>query len=242
MNSQSLILAIETATIGGSVALTRDSEVLASLRGDDKISHSNTLLKDIRAVLSDGGHSLNSVDVLAVATGPGSFTGLRIGIATVKGLAFTLKRPVVGIPTLEAIAHTAGACDRVVAVLPAGRGEVFVQMFTVSTDNVTALDKATHISPTKMLEKYSPLDSVCWCGEGARLQKDNIRQFAEQNGKQFSGEGNNKSWTLLLDSPKLAEHVAALAARRIANSELQNAQDLRAIYVRPSDAELKTQG
>ena len=242
MSSQSLMLAIETATLGGSVALARDREVLASLRGDDKISHSNTLLKDIQTVLRDGGHSINSVDVFAVATGPGSFTGLRIGIATVKGLAFTLKRHVVGIPTLEAIAHTAGVCERVVAVLPAGRGEVFVQMFTASPDNVTALDKATHISPTKMLEKYSASESVCWCGEGARLHKDNIRQFAEQNGRWFSGEGKNKSWTLLLDSPNLAEHVAALAARRIANNEVQNAQDLRAIYVRPSDAELKTQG
>lgn len=242
MSSESLILAIETATLGGSVALTRDREVLASLRGDDKISHSNTLLKDIKTILGNGGHPLNSVDVFAVATGPGSFTGLRIGIATVKGLAFTLQRPVVGIPTLEAIAHSAGICDRVVAVLPAGRGEVFVQMFSVSPDNIAPLDDATHISPARMFEKYSSWDSLCWCGEGARLHDDKIRQFAKQKGKTFGVERGGKSWTLLSDTPKLAENVAMLAARKIANRDLQSAQDVRAIYVRPSDAELKAQG
>jgi tRNA threonylcarbamoyladenosine biosynthesis protein TsaB len=241
MSSESLILAIETATLGGSISLTRDGEVLASLQGDDQISHSNTLLKDINTVLRNAGQSLKSVDVFAVATGPGSFTGLRIGIATVKGLAFTLRRPCVGIPTLEAIAHSVGICESVVAALPAGRGEVFVQMFAVSADNITPLDKATHVSPASMLERYSSWDSLCWCGEGARLHQDKIRQFAEQNGKQFSGEGHN-GWRLFPPTPNLAEDVTALASRKLANKELQSAEDLRAIYVRPSDAELKMQG
>jgi len=242
MSSESLILAIETATLSGSVALSRDGDLLSSLRGDDTISHSNTLLSDINAVLKDGGKSLNSVDVFAVATGPGSFTGLRIGIATVKGLAFSLQRPCIGIPTLEAIAHSAGICDTVVAVLPAGRGEVFVQMFAVSADNILPLDKATHISPARMLEKYSAWDSLCWCGEGAQVHRDKIRQFANQNARQFNEEGESNGWRLISQTRKLAEHVAALTSRRIVSEELQSAQDLRAIYVRPSDAELKTQG
>lgn len=242
MTAEPLILAVETATLGGSISLNSGDKVVASLQGDDSVSHSNTLLRDIETVLKDASSSLNAVDVFAVAIGPGSFTGLRIGIATVKGLAFTLHRPCVGIPTLEAIAHSAGICDRVVAVLPAGRGEVFVQMFEVSADNITPLDTATHISPATMLQKYSSFDSICWCGDGARVHRDEIRRCAEQNAKQLSTGADYSGWRVMSDTPNLAQHVAALASRRIAKHELQSAQHIRALYVRPSDAELTTQG
>ena len=85
-----LILSIETATLTGSVALCKGDEVVAVHNGHDGPSHSNTLLRTIESVLKDGGIQLSDVDLFAVAIGPGSFTGLRIGLATVKGLAFTI--------------------------------------------------------------------------------------------------------------------------------------------------------
>jgi tRNA A37 threonylcarbamoyladenosine modification protein TsaB len=133
----------------------------------------------------------------------------------------------------------------VIAVLPAGRGEVFVQMFSVSTDAVTPLDDALHISPAAMLIKYSTVSDLCWIGAGAIAHRDKIKAFAEQGQITFI-DSNQASevadtWRLMSSPANLAENVAMLAWRKVLINEIQDAKDLRAIYVRPSDAELKTQ-
>jgi tRNA threonylcarbamoyladenosine biosynthesis protein TsaB len=221
-----LILSVETATLAGSVSLLRGEEVLVALAGDSGVSHSNTLLHDIDKLISESRSELSQIDLFAVATGPGSFTGLRIGIATIKGLAATLSRPIAGIPTLEAVAHAAGLSARSVALLPAGRGEVFAQLFSVTGAGlVTALDQATHISPQRLLEKYDSLDDVRWCGEGAVANKAMIER--ESKGQVVPPTDN------------LSVHVAALALARFREQKLDRPDALQAIYVRPSDAELK---
>jgi len=243
MNKAPLIMSIETATLAGSVSLSRGQEVLATISGDNQVSHSNTLLLEIDKVLSQAGYSLRDIDLYAVATGPGSFTGLRIGIATVKALAFTLNKACIGIPTLQAVAHSARSCERAVAVLPAGRGEVFVQMFSVSTEDVVPLDNATHIAPVDMLEKYSQWPEICWCGDGAHLYRDKIKTFADSNELQLvelSADTEVQGvWRLLPKTTMLAEDVGALAFRRAGENEPDSPEALKAIYVRPSDAELK---
>jgi tRNA threonylcarbamoyladenosine biosynthesis protein TsaB len=244
VSTEPLILSIETATLSGAVALSKGEKIIASLTGDKNTSHSNTLLREIDSVLNRAGRTLAEIDLFAVATGPGSFTGLRIGIATVKGLAFTLGRPCVPVPTLEAIAYSAGVCERVVAALPAGRGEIYVQMFSVSVDVVTPLDNPTHISPTAMLEKYGAFNEICWVGDGAVVHRDKIKTSAEHNGQTFiedDGSGHHaEAWRLLPPPANLARNVAMLARRKVQNNQVQDPKDLRAIYVRPSDAELKT--
>jgi len=218
------ILSVETATLAGSVALSRGDEVIAALAGDSGVSHSSTLLSDIDKVLAEAQVELADVDLFAVATGPGSFTGLRIGIATVKGLAATLDRPTAGVPTLHAVALAVGPSPRSVALLPAGRGEVFAQLFSVTKEGlVTELDKPTHISPSKLLEKYGSLESVLWCGEGAIANK----VLLEDKGRLAPAVTN------------LATHVARLAFTKFREQQLVHPDALQAIYVRPSDAELK---
>ena len=128
----SIILSIDTATLGGSVWLGSGTDELAARIGDPQVSQSASLLKDISDSLDQEGLRLADVDLFACASGPGSFTGLRIGLATLKGLAASLERPCVGIPTLHAVAHAAGSSVATVALLPAGRGEVFAQMLSVS--------------------------------------------------------------------------------------------------------------
>ena len=240
MSGEPLILSVETATLAGAVAVSKGEQIIASLAGDKNTSHSNTLLREIDTVLNSADRTLAEVDLFAVATGPGSFTGLRIGIATVKGLSFTLGRRCIPIPTLEAIAHSAGVCERVVAALPAGRGEVFAQMFSVSVDAVTPLDDPVHISPTVMLEKYAAFNHICWAGDGAVVHRDKIKTWAGHAGSRFSEDQCGEGWCLIRSPVNLAENVAMLASRKVQSKEVQDAKDLRAIYVRPSDAELKT--
>jgi tRNA threonylcarbamoyladenosine biosynthesis protein TsaB len=224
--AEPLILSVETATLSGSVALSRGEQVLAAFAGDSGVSHSNTLLNDIDKLLKESQVDLSDIDLFAVATGPGSFTGLRIGIATVKALAATLERPCAGIPTLQAVALAAGESHDSIALLSAGRGEVFAQLFSVTKDGfVTALDQATHISPQKLIEKYGSLDDVLWCGDGAIANKALIER--ESRGR------------IAPQIAVLARQIASLALTRFREKQLEQPDALQAIYVRPSDAELK---
>jgi tRNA threonylcarbamoyladenosine biosynthesis protein TsaB len=239
-----LILSVETATLAGSICISRARKVLGSDCGDATTSHSNTLLADIDRLLVQVDLTVRDVDVFAVASGPGSFTGLRIGLATVKALAATLNRNCLGIPTLEAIAHSAGKSEKTVALLPAGRGELFAQMFSMSVEGVVqALDEPTHLSPSRMVERYFQMDGICWTGEGARVHSNLIIEAAERGGHEIiatsSDSSSPKSWRFAEPALNLAEHVALLATMRLTTAADLSANALRAIYVRPSDAELK---
>ncbi|MDQ2975551.1 MAG: tRNA (adenosine(37)-N6)-threonylcarbamoyltransferase complex dimerization subunit type 1 TsaB [Acidobacteriota bacterium] len=249
MTSIPLILSLETATPGGSVFLGRGTLELATRIGDPQVSHSNSLLRDISNCLEEAGVSLQDVDLFACASGPGSFTGLRIGIATLKALAVTLRRPCGGIPTLEAVAYAAGSSRATVALLPAGRGEVFAQMFSVSESGiVTEMDSAAHLSPQKVVNKYGTIRDLAWAGSGAHLQRNLLEDCANQQGIVFAEHqsgaqptNNQRGWILAPLESKLAAHVAALALQKFESGDMQLPQTLSAFYVRPSDAELKGQ-
>jgi tRNA threonylcarbamoyl adenosine modification protein YeaZ len=259
---------------------------MATRRGDATVSHSNSLLADIAATLEEAGLSLQDVELLACASGPGSFTGLRIGIATLKALAATLGLPCVGVSTLQAVAHAAGPSHATVALLPAGRGELFSQMFSVSEDGlVTELDAAAHVSPQRLVEKYGELENVTWAGMGAHTQRDFLKRQADERGIAFhemttlgsigsheslgsrasrplptrphlqsqdnsplplragrprsQGRPRPHCWKLALEIDNLASHVASLALQLFSSGVKQSAHSLSAVYVRPSDAELK---
>lgn len=249
MSATPLILSLETATLGGSVFLARGSVQLAARIGNPQVSQSSSLLQDINDSLAQADVSLEHVDLFACASGPGSFTGLRIGIATLKALAASLKRPCVGIPTLQAVAHAAGYSSGTVAVLPAGRGEVFAQMFSVSdNEGVTEMDSPVHLSPQKLVERYASFTRLKWAGSGAHLQRELLESYAEKHGITFvAGEyeptnvGNKppvNTWELAQREVNLAKHVAALALHAYETGKVISPHFLSAIYVRPSDAEL----
>ncbi|HEX2269570.1 MAG TPA: tRNA (adenosine(37)-N6)-threonylcarbamoyltransferase complex dimerization subunit type 1 TsaB [Pyrinomonadaceae bacterium] len=207
-----LILSVETATLSGSVAVTRGDEVLGVIGGDPAVSHSNTLLVDVDKLLAQTQTSLSEIDLFAVAIGPGSFTGLRIGLATIKALGTTLNRPCVGIPTLEAVALSGGISERSVALLPAGRGEVFTQLFSVPDEHsVKALDEAAHIPPARLSERYGHIKNLKWC-----------------------------DWRTASPTNHLAPYVARLALTKFRNKQIEEAHAIRAMYVRPADAQLKS--
>ena len=240
-----LVLAIDTATLTGSVCITRGSSLLTTRIGDPSLSHSNSLLKDINESLSGAQVSLSDVDLIAAASGPGSFTGLRIGLATVKALAATLRIRCVGVPTLYAVAHAAGPANAIVALLPAGRGELFSQLLLVSPDGrVTPLDDPAHLSPQRVVEKYSPLKALKWYGPGAHLYRDLIEAYAREMRIDIDDESQPKTalfqgWRFASTQENLGPHVAALGLQKFESGDVGDPISLSAIYVRPSDAELK---
>jgi tRNA threonylcarbamoyladenosine biosynthesis protein TsaB len=242
-----VILAIETATRAGSVALARGRKILRSVVGDATASHSNDLVSSVEKTLGDAGVRLADVDLFAVAVGPGSFTGLRIGLATVKSFAVCTGKPCAGVPTLAAIAHAAGQSERTVSLLPAGRGEVFAQLFSVDDGDVQDLDSAGHLTMKAVLEKYGKARELLWAGDGAHLQARALRDWARANGISFgevkpslSSEAHT-GWKFAPPAAQLAVSIVALALKAYGNGDIVGPDELRAVYVRASDAEINEQ-
>jgi tRNA threonylcarbamoyladenosine biosynthesis protein TsaB len=239
-----LILSLETATRLGSVCLARGDRVLCAAPLETQSSHSAHLLNTLQQTLRKANCALDEVDLFAAASGPGSFTGVRIGLATLKAFAATIGRPCVGVPTLEAIAHACGPSDRTVVLLPAGRGELFTQMFSVGAANeIEALDEAAYLKPEDAWRKYADFSSVRWAGEGAVAQAAALRDqaLAHQHVLLDNANGENSddgAWTIAPASGPLAVSISAIAAREFQRGNIVSAEDLHAIYVRPSDAEL----
>src|SRR6267142_7270040 len=130
------VIAFDTTTRAGSVALIVDGRVIEERAGDASRSHAERLPAEIIALADTHHVAWPDVDLYAVASGPGSFTGLRIGIATVQGLAFVHNRRIVGIPALEALAHAGsvdlGAGVLIAAWMDAHRRDVFAAVYRVT--------------------------------------------------------------------------------------------------------------
>lgn len=222
---QPLILAIETATRAGGVAVARGEEVLSSIAGDTSISHSTNLLEMVQETLQKAGVTMADVQLFAVAVGPGSFTGLRIGLATAKAFAVHLHREVVGVPTLSAVAHASNLDGDIVSLLPAGRGEVFAQRLAVRGGVVTPVDEPQHLSPREVIDKYRTVATLYFAGEGVRMVKEQLAEGASS--RSFASA-----------STMLAPSIAVLAARAYREGKAVAPEDLHAVYVRASDAEI----
>ena len=225
-----LILAVDTTTRAGSLALVRDDVVLHEHRGDPTRTHAQRLPVDLMRLCDAAGVEIREVDLYAVAAGPGSFTGLRIGIAAVQGLAMAWSRQVVPVSTLEALATTAPHhVSRVVVWMDAQRGQVFAQVFDVepspASSPVRALVPAVSVPPGDALREHKPLlDSAFFIGDGAAKYRDTIT--AALGGAVRVAE----------DVPALAGAIGRLAGREPDRAVLPHA--VIPIYVRRPDAEL----
>jgi tRNA threonylcarbamoyladenosine biosynthesis protein TsaB len=249
LNKQPLILSLETATRAGSLALLRGAEVVASSKGDDESSQSNVLLRQLDNLLKKNSCIVRDIELIIAALGPGSFTGLRIGLATVKALAATLGIPCYGVPTLEAVAASAGFSERVIATLPAGRGEVFSQLFAVDAANtVVVLNEATHLPPQTLLEKMKNEKALAWAGIGQQFTEAMLGSYAAGAGivwrgreteREAASKDKKDGWRLSAPIENLAQWVGMHGLQKRGSGNDAPVDDgLQAIYVRPSDAEL----
>ncbi|MBV9925054.1 MAG: tRNA (adenosine(37)-N6)-threonylcarbamoyltransferase complex dimerization subunit type 1 TsaB [Acidobacteria bacterium] len=239
-----LTLGVDTSTERRSVALYGGGRVLAESSSGLREGGSASLLSDVDRMLASAGVKLKEVGLYAAAVGPGSFTGLRSGLATVKGLALTTGRPAVGVQTLHALAYSVRPAARVVSLIPAGRGEVFAQMLSVSAEGVVSeLEEPTHLPPALLLERMAAQGGgLKWAGGGALKFLELIRERAAAKGLEFAEPGAHVplaegAWVFEPAAEALAATVAEMASASYASGAAT--QGLTAVYVRPSDAELK---
>ncbi len=224
----------------------RGEEMLALEVGIEGEKSSTSVLADIDRVLEKAIIELHEIDIFAVAIGPGSFTGLRSGIATIQAFASTIGRPSIGIPTLHAIAHVVGPSSNVCALIPAGRGEIYAQLLALEQDGtITEREAPVHIKPATLIEKFGGIvKDLTFAGSGARLIQEALADKRSQEG---SGQMQNTApgilypendWRFIVETGALAPSIATLALKADADGNSLFGKVLKPLYVRPSDAEL----
>ena len=183
-----IILALDSTAQTGSVALCRDEKLIASFTLNTGNTHSETLLPSVEAVLSLGGMTADDVDLFACAKGPGSFTGVRIGAATVKGLAFGKDKPALGVSTLEALAYNLRGFSGILCpVMNARRSQVYNALFRAENGKLQRLCPDRALSLSELSEELAAYGDtpVYLSGDGydmtrAALTDCNLQETPEE--------------------------------------------------------------
>lgn len=175
-----LILAFESSAKAASVALCRDGHLISQYSQCSGLTHSRTLLPMAEDMLKNAELKLQDVDLIAVAHGPGSFTGIRIGVSTVKGLAWAADKPCVGVSTLEAMAwHGLAAGGVVCPVMDARRSQVYNALFQVENGRPVRLCEDRPIALSQLAEELRTLNAPAFLiGDGAELAEKYLREQA----------------------------------------------------------------
>jgi tRNA threonylcarbamoyladenosine biosynthesis protein TsaB len=221
--SEPIILALDTSTKATSIAVAKGAALLNSVRTPADEKRSEKLWTEIQSLLTQVGVATSDVDLFAVCRGPGGFTGLRVGMAAMKGLASATNKSIVGITSLEAAAFGARPATEVCALVNAYKCEVYSQLFSFDRDGVPVAQNEPMVSSFKLaLERVADVKTVTFAGDGAEAPD------LAHVGNRLAGQ-----------PPCYAEAIAGLAFLKYARGELETPETLRACYVRPSEAEIK---
>ena len=220
------ILALDSSAQVATVALTEDERLLAEYTIHNGNTHSETLLPMVESLMKLYGIRQDEIDLFAVSAGPGSFTGVRIGVATVKGLAFGTDKPCLGVSTLEAIAENLSISRGLICpVMNARRSQVYTALFRSNGKTLTRLcpDMAISLSDLDdMLASYG--EEVFLAGDGYEISKEALVK------------------TVTRYTPERLRHqsaysVACVAWHRYQNGDRTTDMEIKVSYLRPSQAE-----
>jgi tRNA threonylcarbamoyladenosine biosynthesis protein TsaB len=225
------VLGLDTATSCGCVGLIDDERVISEYLLDIPVTHSERLLGAIELVLRDACCAIEDLDGWAISLGPGSFTGLRIGVSTVKGLAFANRKPVTGVSTLDVLAsQTSPTPFLICPILDARKGEVYTAFYRYDEENFLKRQSAYQvITPEDLIKKIN--EKTIFIGDGVRTYADNLRDALPS----FA----------IFPSPSLhVPHgavVAKLGLEHLRKGDILDLSTFTPFYVRPSEAEIKWQ-
>ncbi len=229
------ILALDSTETASTVAITDGTVLMAQSKINIGRSHSETLLPMVQMLLSGASISFDEIDVYACSTGPGSFTGVRIGAATVKGLAFGKGKPCIGVSALEALAYNFSNIDGIICpCMDARRNQLYNAIFESRNGKITRLCEDRVISSIALSEELLSCKGPIWlCGGGYEIIK-----------KACVGNENVKI------TPELLKSESAYSVALCAYNSMKNGLDINActdkslvpVYLRPSQAERMRNG
>jgi len=221
------ILALDTATRSCSVAIVDDHSIMAELTSASAQTHTIHLIEMVQQVVDRSGLTLSEIDGFAVGRGPGSFTGLRIGISTIKALAVASGRPVVGVCDLDALAMQAAIPSNLICpLMDARKGEVYFSRYHIQ-NGILQQTAPARVSPLD--EALSTIHTDCmFIGEGARIYRQKISEKVGRYAS-FAGPGQNTI---------RAATIGRLSVNRFKNADTDDIARLVPEYIRKSDAQL----
>jgi tRNA threonylcarbamoyladenosine biosynthesis protein TsaB len=240
-----LTLALDTSSLVGSLAVLRDDQLLGvvSTRSDE--NYSSRMFRHLEFLLNDLALKLADFDLFSVAAGPGSFTGLRVGLTAAKAWAEVYKKPVVGISALEAVATQSFRQDRqrgamIVPVLDARRGQIYCAFYRQLGTGLALEDNERVLSPEELLDEIrgrsGGSDGFLIATPQPELISVSLSRFENSESPQLA------SIVLYTVSGVLAPWIGRLAIASAQRGEFSDALTLDANYVRRSDAELQLKG
>ncbi|MDD2959196.1 MAG: tRNA (adenosine(37)-N6)-threonylcarbamoyltransferase complex dimerization subunit type 1 TsaB [Lachnospiraceae bacterium] len=223
------ILALDSSGMTASVAVAEDEKLLAEYSVNYKKTHSQTLLPMLKEIADMIELDLNTVDAIAVAGGPGSFTGLRIGSATAKGLGLALKKPLVHVPTLEGMACNLFGTDRLICpMMDARRDQVYTGIYEYQDGTLAVLEDQMAVSVEEIAEKLNRYGrAVILLGDGAAAYQETLAKLLNVSWKMAPANLNR-------------QHGAAVAVRAmdyIRMGKTETAMEHQPDYLRVSQAE-----
>ncbi len=214
--------------LGGVAILDGEAGLIAELRLNVKTTHSERLMTVIDHALVQSELNMDDIDVFSVAIGPGSFTGLRIGLSTVKGLSYSTGKPVVTVPTLKAFAWNFPFCEYPVCLmLDARKEEVYAAVFRWEEDGFRQDVEDMSVRPEELLKRLP--GTTLFAGEGALLYRDVISRVMKERAVMAPSVG-------MVPSPA---NVAMLGLSKAARGEFTGAAAATPLYIRKSEAEVK---
>ncbi len=226
------ILAIETATFTGSIAIADDSRgLIAEVRVNVRIAHAERLMPSVEWLLKTSGTGIHDLDAFAVSIGPGSFTGLRIGLSTVKGLSFATDKPVVPVPTLDAFAMTMPFCSYMICpMIDARKNEVYAALYRWEDNMCRKIMHEAAVNPGELLHRID--EPVVVMGDGAETYREVIKEIL----------GARAVFAPASRMSPCASTVAEAAFERLNRGLTADVAGLAPFYVRKSEAEINWKG
>lgn len=221
------ILGIDTATMAGSIAIITEHQLLAETTVNTKTTHTERLLPMLDQTLRAASLTIQQIDGIVVASGPGSFTGLRIGVTTAKSLAYSIQKPVVGVPALDALASQFLYTDVLICpLLDAKKQEVYTALYRNTGNQVQRISEYSVIAPKNLLTALH--EPTLFLGDGVLTYR---QQICDVLGNQA-----------LFASPALmlprASLIAKLGLERLLTGATDDSFALTPLYLRKSDAEI----
>lgn len=216
------ILAIDTSALTATAAILSEDMLIGEISTTTKLTHSQTIMPMIDELLKKVSLDITDIDLFACSEGPGSFTGLRIGIGTIKGLAYGLGKSVVGVSTLEALAHNIDFTDLVICpIMDARRGQVYNGLYKYNDGRLTCIEEPRALSIEELCQELT--ERTIFVGDGVNVHKEKIKELL----------GNKAVFAAPQNLLQRAGSVAYAALKK----EAVSAEDLTAVYLRKPQAE-----
>lgn len=223
-----LVLSVDSSYSTATCALIKDDKILAEINLNDKKQHSVILMRLIDSILKEYEIDINDIDAFIISRGPGSFTGLRIGMATLKGLAFASKKPLISVSTLDALAYNSVSFQGIICpIMDALRDNIYTCLYKNENNNLTPLIKEQCLNINELItilkEQTLP---IIFVGDGVAKHKE----FLQENIPNSFFAPNHSNF------PK-ASSVGELGIKKINDGVIENIDSINPIYLRKSQAE-----